>query len=101
MRPEVNATYFDLPEKVDNSLKHQIKFIIIHNELLDKNELKKEISRLLSKCKHGYNMHEHRKIVKQMNHTKLFVTCHKYYIKAAEINILLSKTYLFITLGKI
>lgn len=54
-------------------MKHQIKYVIIHNKILDENELKNEISRLLSECEHGHNMHEHRKIVKQMNHTNLFL----------------------------
>ena len=36
--------YFDLPEKVDNNLKHEIYLIVEHNEFLAEHIMKNEIS---------------------------------------------------------
>ena len=51
---------FDLSKDVDKNLKHEIKFIIKRNESSAENKTKKEISQLLSKYKHGKNIHEHK-----------------------------------------
>ena len=48
-------------EDVDVNLKRNIKSIIKSNESLAANRIKNEIEQLLSKCKHGNNIHEHRK----------------------------------------
>ena len=55
--------YFDSdwPKDVDKNLKHEIEFIIKTNESLAENKIKNEIEQLLSKCKHGNNIHEHGK----------------------------------------
>ena len=52
---------FDWPEDVHEKLKHEIEFIIKINESLAKNKIKNETEQLLSKYKHGNNIHEHRK----------------------------------------
>ena len=52
---------FDWPEDVHEKLKHEIEFIIKINESLAKNKIKNEAEQLLSKYKHGNNIHEHRK----------------------------------------
>ena len=52
---------FDLPKHVDKNLKHEIQFIIKRNESSAENKTKNEISQLLSKYKHGKNIHEHKK----------------------------------------
>ena len=52
---------FDLPKHVDNNLKHEIEFIIKRNESSAENKTQNEISQLLSKYKHGENIHEHKK----------------------------------------
>ena len=52
---------FDLPKHVDNNLKHEIEFIIKRNESSAENKTQNEISQLLSKYKHGKNIHEHKK----------------------------------------
>ena len=46
---------------VDDNLKHKIEFIIKSNEYLAENKIKNETEQLLLKCKHGNNIHEHRK----------------------------------------
>ena len=52
---------FDWPEDVNENLKHEIEFIIKINESLAKNKIKNEIEQLLSKFKHGNDIHEHGK----------------------------------------
>ena len=41
--------YFDLPKDVCNNLKHEIVFIIKHNNFLAEHATKKEISQVLFK----------------------------------------------------
>ena len=53
--------HFDLPKNVGNNLKHEICFIIKHIELLPEHAIKNEIKQLLSKYKHGNDIHEHGK----------------------------------------
>ena len=53
--------HFDLPKDVGNNLKHEIYFITKHNELFPEHKIKNEIRQLLSKYKHGSNIHEHGK----------------------------------------
>ena len=50
--------YFDLPKKSDDNLINEIHFIIQNNELLAVHTIKKEIRQLLSKYKHGNNIHD-------------------------------------------
>ena len=42
-------------------MKHEIEFIIKSNESLTENKIKDKIEQLLSKFKHGNNIHEHKK----------------------------------------
>ena len=58
---EPNRVYFNLPKDVSNNIKHELDIFIKHNELLAEHTTKKEIGRLLSKYKHGNNIHEHGK----------------------------------------
>ena len=44
-----------------DNLKHEIHIIIEHNEILSENTKKNNISQLLSKYKHGNDIHKHRK----------------------------------------
>ena len=53
--------YFDQPKNVDENLKHEIEFMIKSNKCLAENKIRNEIEQLLSKCKHGNNIHEHGK----------------------------------------
>ena len=55
--------YFDVdcPEDVDKNFKHEIEFVIRSNESLAQNKIKNKIEKLLSKYKHGNNIHENRK----------------------------------------
>ena len=52
---------FDWPKDVDESLKHEIEFIINNNESLAKNKIKNEIEQLLLKYEHENNIHKHGK----------------------------------------
>ena len=56
---------FDWPENVDENLKHEIEFIRKSNQFLAENKIKNEIEQLLSKYKHGNNIHEQRKQQKE------------------------------------
>ena len=49
---------FDWPKDGDENLRHESKFIIKSNEFLAENEMKNEMEQLLSKYKHGNNIHE-------------------------------------------
>ena len=53
--------HFDLPKDVDKKLKYKIDFIVKHNELLTEHIVKSKIRQLLSKYKHGNDIHEHEK----------------------------------------
>ena len=57
------TSYFDFnrPKDVDENLKNKMEFIIKSNESLAENKLKNEIEQLLSKYKHGNDIHEQRK----------------------------------------
>ena len=55
------STGLNLTKKVNNSLKHEIDSIIRYNGYLAKERIKNEIERLLSKYKHGHDIHEYRK----------------------------------------
>ena len=50
---------FDWSNSVDENLKHEIEFIIKSNEYLAENKIKNETEQLLSKYKHGNNIHEY------------------------------------------
>ena len=59
--PKTFYSDLDSPQDVNENLKHEIEFIIKNNESLAENKIKNEIEQLLSKYKHGNNIHEHRK----------------------------------------
>ena len=59
--PKIFYFNFDWPKDVDESLKHEIEFIINNNESLAENKIKNEIEQLLSKYEHGNNVHKHGK----------------------------------------
>ena len=69
--------HFVLPKDV--GLKHETYSIMNHNEVLAEHTIKNEIRQLLLKYKHGNDIHEHGKV---------------------RINMLLFKTFLFLTRGK-
>ena len=52
---------FHLPKDVDNNLEHETNSIIKHNELLAEHTIKNEVRQLISKFKHGNDIHEHGK----------------------------------------
>ena len=52
---------FNFIKKVESSLKHDIHFIVRHNEFLAEHTIKNEISWLLFKYKHANKIHEHGK----------------------------------------
>ena len=58
---EPKTIYFDLPKKVDNTLKHEINFFIKHNAFLAWETIKIEINQLLPKYKHGNDIHDQQK----------------------------------------
>ena len=51
----------DWPKDVEEILKHEIEFIIKSNESIAEKKIKNEIEQLLLNCKHGNDIHEHRK----------------------------------------
>ena len=56
---EPKSVHFDLPKAVDINLKHEINSIIKHNKTLAEHAIKNGITQLLSKYKHGNDIHEH------------------------------------------
>ena len=59
--PKTFSFNFDWPKYVDENLKHKIEFVIKKNESLAENKIKNKIEQLLSRYKHGNNIHEHGK----------------------------------------
>ena len=59
--PKTFYFYFNWPKDVDENSKHETEFIKKSNESLVENKIRNEIEQLLSKYKHGNNIHEHRK----------------------------------------
>ena len=51
----------DWPKDVEQNLKHEIEFIIKSNGSIAENKIKNETEQILLKCKHGNQIHEHRK----------------------------------------
>ena len=68
---------FDWNKDVDDSLKHDIKFITKSSESLTKNKMKNKIEQLLWKYKHRNNVHKHRKQQNEWIACIFFLTCHK------------------------
>ena len=60
---DAKTFYFDFewPKDVEMNLKHEIEYIIKINESLAENKIKNETKQLLSKYKHGNNIHQHGK----------------------------------------
>ena len=60
---ESKTFYFALvqPKIADKNLKLEIELIIKSNQHLAENKIKSKIEKLLSKCKHGNNIHKHGK----------------------------------------
>ena len=56
---------FDWPNDFDENLKHEIELIIKSNESLPKTKIKSETEQLLSKYKHGNDIHERGKQKKE------------------------------------
>ena len=52
---------FDLPKDADNNSANEINSIIKHTEVLAEYTIKNEVRQLLSKYRHGNNIHEHGK----------------------------------------
>ena len=50
--------YFEWPKDIDKNFKHEIEFIRKSNESLVENKLKNKTEQLLSRYKHGNNVHE-------------------------------------------
>ena len=51
---------FDLLKDVDKNLKHEIEFIIKHNESLAEHKVKNKIEQLFFKYKHVNDIREHK-----------------------------------------
>ena len=83
----------------DENLKYEIEFIIKYNGSLAENQVKNETEQLLLKEKHGDNIHE-QKAAKRVRRKNLFITCHKDQAEEIQTNMLLCKTYPFITPGR-
>ena len=85
---EPKTIHFDLPKDVGNNLKHKIYFIIKCNAFLAEHTIKNETGQLLSEYKHGNDIHEQQKPMKQIGHLNLFLACCRYYILETQINML-------------
>ena len=81
--PENSNFEFNWPKDVDENLKHGIEFIIKSNESLAENKIKNKTEQLLSKYKHGNDIHEYGKFESHyvnephrfvLNHIDLFLT---------------------------
>ena len=59
--PKTFYFYFNWPKDVDENSKHETEFITKNNESLAENKIKNQTEQLLSKYKHGNNIHEYRK----------------------------------------
>ena len=53
--------HFDLPKDAGNNLKHKIDSIMKHYEFVALHKIENEVMQLLSKYKHGDEIHKHRK----------------------------------------
>ena len=58
---EPKTFHFVLPKDVGNNVKHVLESIIKSNEISAEHTIKNEIRQLLSKYKHGNNIHVHEK----------------------------------------
>ena len=52
---------FNWPKSDDENLKYETEFLIKSNESLAENKIKNKTEQLLSKYKHGNNIHKHGK----------------------------------------
>ena len=59
--PKTFGFNFDWLKVADDNLKHETEFIIRSNEYSAENKIKNKTEQLLLKCKHGNNIHGHRK----------------------------------------
>ena len=58
---ENKTFHFDLAKNAGINLKHEIRSVIKHNEVLAEHTIKNEIRQLLSKYEHANDIHEHGK----------------------------------------
>ena len=89
---------FDLPKYDSENLKHKIEFIIKINKFLAENKIKTRLNNYKLWAWKQYSWTGEKK---QMSHINSFLTCHEDKIWKVQINLLLFKTYPFITSGKI
>ena len=57
----IKPVYFDLPKKLDNSLKDEIDYIKEHNEFLSEQTMKNKITQLFSIYEHGDEIYKYGK----------------------------------------
>lgn len=60
IKTEPKTIYFDSPKHLDNNLKHEL-ILTQNNQFLAQHTKKNKISQLLSKYKHGNDIHKHGK----------------------------------------
>ena len=56
---DTKTIHFDLPKDANNNLKNEIDSIIKYNKVSVEQTTKNKIIQLLSKYKHGNDIHEH------------------------------------------
>ena len=97
--PKTFCFNFDWPKDVYDNLKHETEFIMKNNESLAENKIKNKIEQLLPKYRYRNNIHKHRK---QQNEAHKFVLnlSQRLDLRSSS-KMLLFKTYLFITRGKL
>ena len=59
--PQTFYFCFNLTNDVDKNLKHEIEFVVKRNESLAEHKTTNKNEQLLSKYKHGNDIHEHGK----------------------------------------
>ena len=56
--PKTFCFDFDWSKDIDENLKHEIEFLVKSNKSFSENKIKNKAEQLLSRYKHGKNIHE-------------------------------------------
>ena len=95
--PQTFYSNFDWSKYVDENLKHKIEFIIKSNESLAENKIKNKIEQLLSKYKHGNNIHEHGKQQANEPHKFVLNLSQRLDLKSEDKNVALQNLHVYYT----
>ena len=95
--PKTFYFYFDWPKDIGKNLKHETEFIIKSNGSLAENKIKNKIEQLLSKYKHGNNIHEYGKQQNEQPHKCVLILSQRLDLRSSNKHVALQNVFNYYT----